>query len=133
MNDRLIRNSIRTALLLGSVALASAAIGSPTYNSTPSSSQSTPTKTSTANSNSMSGSNSVTSDDDVTRQVKSRLASMSDLQGANINVSTTEGKVTLTGTVTSKDQEKSAKAAAQAIPGVKKVDDDLSVSKPPKA
>ena len=132
MNDRLIRNSIRTALLLGSVALASAAIGSPTYNSTPT--QSTPaSKTSTTDSTSMSGSNNVTSDDDVTRQVKSRLASMSDLQGANINVSTTEGKVTLTGTVSSKDQEKSAKAAAQAIPGVKKVDDDLSVSKPPKA
>jgi osmotically-inducible protein OsmY len=37
--------------------------------------------------------------------------------------------VTLTGTVTSKDQENAAKAAAQSVMGVKKVDDDLSVSK----
>ena len=70
---------------------------------------------------------------DLTRQVQSRLSSMSNLQDANINVSTTAGKVTLTGTVTSKDQEQAAEEAAKAIPGVKKVDNDLSVSKPPKA
>ena len=128
MQNRALRNSIRTALLLGSAALASAALASPTYNSTPSSAA-----TSKASPAGMNNSANVTSDNDLTRQVKSRLASMNNLQDANINVSTMEGKVTLTGTVTSKDAEKAAKAAAEAIPGVKKVDDDLSVSKPPKA
>jgi hyperosmotically inducible protein len=99
------------------------AAGSPTY--TPSSSKTSMTNPGGAN---------VTSDADITRQVKSRLSSMNNLQDSSINVSTMEGKVTLTGSVTSKDEEKSAKAAAEAIPGVKKVDDDLSVSsKPPKA
>jgi hyperosmotically inducible protein len=99
--------------------------GSPTYN---------PNSTKTATADSMNGSANVTSDDDITKQVKSRLSSMSNLQDANINVSTMAGKVTLTGSVSSKDQENAAKSAAQGIPGVKKVDDDLSVStKPPKA
>lgn len=131
MKNQIIRTSVHTALLLGAAALASAAFGSPTY-SNPNTTPSTPTDKTSTMSPSM-GNTNVTSDTDLTRQVKSRLASMSNLQDANINVSTTEGKVTLTGTVSSKDQEKSAKAAAQAIPGVKKVDDDLSVSKPPKA
>lgn len=129
MNNRLIRNSVHTVLLIGAASLASVAFGSPTYNSNPNTQPST-SKTSPS---SMSGNSNVTSDNDLTQQVKSRLASMSNLQDANINVSTTEGKVTLTGTVSSKDQEKAAKAAVQGIPGVKKVDDDLSVSKPPKA
>jgi len=102
------------------LALPAVAAGSPTYNSSPSSSMKTP--------------GSVTSDDDITKQVKSQLSSMSNLKDANINVSTMEGKVTLTGTVASKDEENAAKSAAKGVPGVKKVDDDLSVSsKPPKA
>ena len=128
MNDRLIRNSIRSVMLLAGATLAGAALASPTYNSNP---NTPPAKTSTMDTDSMSG--NVTSDTDLTRQVQSRLSSMSNLQDANINVSTTAGKVTLTGTVTSKDQEKAAEEAAKAIPGVKKVDNDLSVSKPPKA
>jgi osmotically-inducible protein OsmY len=128
MQNRLVRNSIRSALLVGSVTLTAAAFASPTYNSNPSTPAS---KTSTT---SMSNNGNVTSDTDLTRQVKSRLSSMNNLQDANINVSTMAGKVTLTGTVASKDAEKAAKSAAEAIPGVKKVDDDLSVSsKPPKA
>jgi len=103
------------------------ATGSPTYNSNPSAMK-------TPMTNSMSSDANVTSDDDITKQVKSRLTSMSNLQDANINVSTMAGKVTLTGSVSSKDEEKAAKSAAEGIPGVKKVDDDLSVSpKPPKA
>lgn len=129
MNNRLIRNSIRSILVLAGATLASAAFASPTYNSNPST---PPAKASTADTNSMSG-NNVTSDTDLTRQVQSRLSSMSNLQGANINVSTTAGKVTLTGTVASEDQETAAEAAAKAIPGVKSVDSNLSVSQPPKA
>jgi len=76
--------------------------------------------------------NGVTSDDDLTKQVKSKLAGMPDLQGSNIVVSAKEGKVTLSGTVMSKDAEKAAKSAAESVPGVRKVDDDLkATSKPP--
>lgn len=124
------RKLLSTAAIAASLGLMLPALaaGSPTYNSNPNS-----TKTATSMSNSASG-GTVTSDDDITKQVKSRLASMSNLQDATINVSTQEGKVTLTGSVSSKDQENAAKSAAQGIPGVKKVDDDLSVSsKPPKA
>lgn len=74
----------------------------------------------------------VQSDADLTTQVKAKLAAMSNLQGSNIVVSAKEGKVTLSGTAASKDAEKAAKSAAQSVPGVRKVDDDLKVtSKPP--
>jgi hyperosmotically inducible protein len=128
MNARISRTLLSTAAITASLGLVLPALaaGSPTYN--PNSS-----KTSTSMSNSA-GSATVTSDTDITKQVKSRLASMSNLQDSTINVSTLEGKVTLTGSVASKDEENAAKSAAQGIPGVKKVDDDLSVSsKPPKA
>jgi len=130
MEPRISRKLLSTTAIAASLGLVLPALaaGSPTYNSNPSS-----TRTSSSMSNSASSS-TVTSDEDITKQVKSRLASMSNLQDATINVSTLEGKVTLTGSVTSKDQENAAKSAAQGIPGVKKVDDDLSVSsKPPKA
>lgn len=117
-----IKTSIRTMLIVAGVCVGTAAFAAPATSHTPA--QPMPSSSAMGN-----NSSNVTSDQDVTTQVKSRLTSMSNLQGANINVSTTEGKVTLTGTVTSKDQEKAAKAAAQGIPGVKKVDDDLSVSK----
>ncbi len=78
------------------------------------------------------GQTGVQSDTDLTTQVKAKLASMSNLQGSNIVVSAKEGKVTLSGTASSKDAEKAAKSAAQSVPGVRKVDDDLKVSsKPP--
>lgn len=131
MNKTLIRTALIAAgLCVGTAALAAPASSTPSY--TPASqapSQGMPN----SNSSSMTGSNNVTTDQDITRQVKSRLTSMSNLKDANIDVSTMEGKVTLTGTVTSKDQEKAAKNAAKSIPGVKKVDDDLSVSKPSSA
>src|ERR1041384_3335363 len=73
----------------------------------------------------------VVSDTDLTNQVKAKLASMTNLQGSNIVVSAKEGKVTLSGTATTKDAEKAAKSAAQSVPGVRKVDDDLKVSSKP--
>ncbi|HEY1773752.1 MAG TPA: BON domain-containing protein [Gammaproteobacteria bacterium] len=130
MNSRISRKLLTAATITASLGLVLPALaaGSPTYNSNPNS-----TKTSTSMTNSASGA-SVTSDSDITKQVKSRLSSMSNLQDSTINVSTMAGKVTLTGSVSSKDEENAAKSAAQSIPGVKKVDDDLSVSsKPPKA
>lgn len=72
----------------------------------------------------------VTSDADLTTQVKAKLAAMTNLQGSNIVVSAKEGKVTLSGTVASKDAEKAAKSAAESVPGVRKVDDDLKARPP---
>ncbi len=107
------------------LALPALAAGSPTY--TPNNGMKTPMPTDAA----ANGAN-VVSDSDITNQVKSRLSSMSTLQGASVDVNTMKGEVTLTGTVASKDQEQAAKSAAQGIPGVKKVKDELSVtSKPP--
>jgi len=87
------------------------------------------TPTGSQNSASM-GQSGVVSDSDLTTQVKAKLAAMTDLQGSNIVVSAKEGKVTLSGTVASKDAEKAAKSAAESVPGVRKVDDDLK-AKPP--
>ena len=114
-----IKTSIRTALIVAGVCIGSAALAAPTPH----------TPMQPMQSSAMGNTNSVTSDQDITTNVKSKLTSMSNLKDANINVSTMEGKVTLTGTVTSKDQENAAKAAAKSVAGVKKVDDDLSVSK----
>lgn len=122
MNQNPIKASVRNILILAGLCVGTAALAAPPSSMPPS----TQPAMNSSNAN-------VTSDDDITKQVKSRLTSMSNLQDANINVSTMAGKVTLTGTVTSKDEENAAKAAAKSIPGVKKVDDDLSVSKPPKA
>jgi hyperosmotically inducible protein len=107
------------------LALPALAAGSPTY--TPSSSMKTPAASTT-------GSANVMSDSDITNQVKSRLSGMNNLRDSSIDVNTMKGEVTLTGTVTSKDEESAAKSAAQGIPGVKNVKDDLKVSStPPKA
>ncbi|HEY1990952.1 MAG TPA: BON domain-containing protein [Gammaproteobacteria bacterium] len=118
MNQRLAKTSLRSLLIAAGLCIGTAALAAP-----PPSAPSQPMPSAMGNSS------SVTTDQDITKNVKSKLTSMSNLKDANINVSTMEGKVTLTGTVTSKDQENAAKAAAQSVMGVKKVDDDLSVSK----
>jgi hyperosmotically inducible protein len=120
LSTRKLLLSASIAAALG-LALPALAAGSPTY--TPNSSMKTAAPANGAN---------VVSDSDITNQVKSRLTSMSNLQDASIDVNTMKGEVTLTGTVSSKEQEQAAKSAAQGIPGVTKVKDELSVSaKPP--
>lgn len=121
MNQRLVQTSIRSLLIAAGICLGTAAVAAPAPTAAHTPSQTMPS--------SMDSSSNVTTDQDITKNVKSKLTSMSNLQGSNIDVSTMEGKVTLTGTVTSKDQENAAKAAAQSVMGVKKVDDDLKVSK----
>ena len=123
MNQRLVKTAIRNALILAGLCIGTAAVAGPAA-SMPARAPAQPMDTSDMNGP------KVTSDSDITNQVKSRLASMSNLQDANINVTTMKGEVTLTGTVSSKDEEAAAKSAAQGIPGVSKVKDDLSVSKP---
>jgi len=122
MNQRLVKTSVRSMLILAGLCIGTAAMAAPS-SSMPAKAPAQP-----MDNTDMSNPN-VTSDDDITQQVKSRLSSMSNLQDSNINVTTMKGEVTLTGTVSSKDEEKAAKGAAQSIPGVTKVKDDLSVSK----
>ena len=137
MDRKLSRNLLIAASLSAVLAVPAAFAASPTDNpsypppsaSTSGSDMGTPPGSQDSASMGQAG---VQSDTDLTTQVKAKLASMSNLQGSNIVVSAKEGKVTLSGTASSKDAEKAAKSAAQSVPGVRKVDDDLKVtSKPP--
>ena len=62
------------------------------------------------------------SDAQITNQVEAALAATKSINSKDIAVATSGGVVTLTGDIPSKDQEKKAEAAAQSVPGVKKVD-----------
>jgi hyperosmotically inducible protein len=68
------------------------------------------------------------SDDTITAQVQSKLSSMSTLNDADINASTSDGVVTLSGSVQSADEKSQAEAAAKSVKGVKSVDNQLSTS-----
>jgi hyperosmotically inducible protein len=145
MDKQLSRNfmlaaGVAAALGLGAPAFAAPTDSNPSYPSTPPSSASATgsagtdmgAPTGSPSSSASMGQAGVVSDTDLTTQVKSKLAAMPNLQGSNIVVSAKEGKVTLSGTVASKDAEKAAKSAAESVPGVRKVDDDLKTSsKPP--
>jgi hyperosmotically inducible protein len=68
------------------------------------------------------------SDDTITSQVQSKISSMSTLKDADINVSTSNGVVTLSGTAASADEKSQAEAAAKSVKGVKSVDNQVSTS-----
>jgi hyperosmotically inducible protein len=68
------------------------------------------------------------SDTWVTTKVKSKFVGDKGLKGSNIDVSTTGGIVTLTGTVTTEVQKKRAITLAKGIKGVKDVEDKTTVS-----
>ncbi len=68
------------------------------------------------------------SDTWVTTKVKTKFVGDKVLKGSSINVSTTGGIVTLTGTVTSEAQKKRAITLAKGIKGVRDVDDKTTVS-----
>lgn len=142
MDRKLSRNVVLAAGVAAALGLAASAFAAPTdsspsYPSNPPSSSSTTGSAGTdmgapagSQSSASMGQAGVVSDMDLTTQVKAKLAAMPNLQGSNIVVSAKEGKVTLSGTVASKDAEKAAKSAAESVPGVRKVDDDLK-AKPP--
>lgn len=71
------------------------------------------------------------SDDTITAQVQSKLSSMSTLKDADINAATSDGVVTLSGSVQSADEKSQAEAAAKSVKGVKSVDNQLSTSASP--
>lgn len=63
-----------------------------------------------------------TSDTWITTKVKSEFATTKGVQATDISVSTMEGKVTLTGNVTSAAEKMKAKRVAMKVKGVKSVD-----------
>jgi hyperosmotically inducible protein len=58
----------------------------------------------------------------ITTKVKSEFATKKAVKGSDISVTTTEGVVTLTGTVTTAKEKSSAEKIAKAVKGVKSVD-----------
>jgi hyperosmotically inducible protein len=68
------------------------------------------------------------SDTWTTTKVKAKIVGDKRLKGSSIDVSTTGGIVTLTGTVTSETQKKHAVSVAKGIKGVKDVEDKTTVS-----
>lgn len=58
----------------------------------------------------------------ITTKVKSKFATAKGVQAKDISVSTTDGKVTLTGTATSKAEKTRAIHIAKGVKGVKSVD-----------
>jgi len=71
---------------------------------------------------------SAASDTWVTTKVKAKLVNEKSLKGTKIDVTTTGGIVTLSGTVTSEAQKSRAVVLAKGIKGVKDVDDKTTVS-----
>lgn len=65
-------------------------------------------------------------DQTLQRQIHEQLATNPDLQGVQVSVD--QGKVNLTGTVPSKKAKNDAKKLAKAVPGVKKIKEDLTVA-----
>jgi hyperosmotically inducible protein len=63
-----------------------------------------------------------TDDTWITTKVKSEFATKKSVKGSDISVTTTEGAVTLTGTVTTAKEKASATKLAKGVKGVKSVD-----------
>jgi osmotically-inducible protein OsmY len=68
------------------------------------------------------------SDTAIGARVKARLLSSPDLGGLHIHVTTTDGKVTLTGSVTSADRKADAEKIAARTDGVRSVNNQLEVA-----
>jgi len=67
------------------------------------------------------------SDTTITTKVKAKLMGEDNLKGSDVHVTTTNGVVTLDGTVLNKNAKDFAENAAQSVEGVKSVDNDLTV------
>jgi osmotically-inducible protein OsmY len=67
------------------------------------------------------------SDSAITARVKSELLADPDVSGLNVNVTTYQGQVQLSGYVTSEEQRAQAEQIARSVDGVKSVSNDLIV------
>jgi hyperosmotically inducible protein len=74
----------------------------------------------------------VVDDTSITGEVKVKLSNAPSLKDAKIEVSTTGGVVSLTGTVKSKQAKGAATKITKAVKGVKSVDNKLTIEKPVK-
>lgn len=73
--------------------------------------------------------NSQAEDAAITAKVKAQLLRQADISSVPISVSTENGKVRLTGEVSSKEEAKKAERVAKSVNGVSSVENDLSVSR----
>jgi hyperosmotically inducible protein len=83
--------------------------------------------TSQPSTSSQSGTTSVVGDSTITAKVKSAIIAEPDLSALDIKVNTDNGVVTLTGSVDNSQKVQKAAQVAQAIDGVKSVNNQLSV------
>ena len=67
------------------------------------------------------------SDDEITDQVRIKLAGDMDVKGANIDVAVKDGVVTLKGKVETDKQRSRAEKLTKKVKGVKSIDDQLVV------
>ena len=67
------------------------------------------------------------SDSAITARVKSELLADPNVSGLNVNVTTYDGQVQLSGYVTSDEQRQQAEKIARSVDGVKSVSNDLIV------
>jgi hyperosmotically inducible protein len=74
------------------------------------------------------GGSAAISDTAITAQVQAGLATDRDLQAANINVTTSNGVVTLMGSVSDMSARSAAERSAMSIAGVRSVSNDLTTS-----
>lgn len=69
-------------------------------------------------------------DSALTARVKSELLADPDVSGLNVNVTTYDGQVQLSGYVASEDERAQAEQIARGVEGVKSVSNDLIVKSP---
>ena len=69
-------------------------------------------------------------DSDLTQDVQSKISTDSGLQGKQLNVQTSGGVVTLSGTVDNDAERTAASRYASSVPGVKQVVNDIQVASP---
>ena len=69
-------------------------------------------------------------DASITAKVKSQLLASPEVSGLNVNVTTYDGQVQLSGYVNSTEQRQQAEQIARSVQGVKSVSNDLIVKAP---
>jgi len=72
------------------------------------------------------------SDSQITARVKEQLAGVPSLKGANVDVKTDDGVVTLSGAVKDRYAKSAATTAALTVEGVRILDDELKITSAPK-
>ncbi|MGV8057540.1 MAG: BON domain-containing protein [Smithellaceae bacterium] len=74
----------------------------------------------------------VVDDTSITAEVKAKMKVATSLKDAKIEVSTTDGVVSMTGTVKTKQAKGAATKIAKAVKGVKSIDNQITVETPAK-